>query len=105
MNTVGTDNVSTSEEEIETKKPAVPPRTRATYDNGQPPVIPRRHLNNKEKTKGEENENILRMSNFTFFNVQKVLMAYLSYESNSFDGFELILLLFSISNDTIMHLF
>ncbi|XP_068901374.1 mitogen-activated protein kinase-binding protein 1-like isoform X6 [Tenebrio molitor] len=54
LNTVGVDNVSTSEEEIEVQptKPAVPPRTRATYENGPPTVTPRRHLNNKDKTKG-----------------------------------------------------
>ncbi|RZC39841.1 hypothetical protein BDFB_009566, partial [Asbolus verrucosus] len=51
LNTVGVDNVSTSEEEIEMPpaKPAVPPRSRASYD-GTPTATPRRHLNNKDKS-------------------------------------------------------
>lgn len=56
LNTVGVDNVSTSDEDVEVipVKPAVPPRSRWTnYENGPPAVTPRRQLNNKEKVKGE----------------------------------------------------
>ncbi|EFA05055.2 WD repeat-containing protein 62-like Protein [Tribolium castaneum] len=51
LNTVGVDNVSTSDDEEVVQKPAVPPRNRMSY-NGPPAVTPRRHLNNKEKSKG-----------------------------------------------------
>ncbi|KAL3271989.1 hypothetical protein HHI36_022458 [Cryptolaemus montrouzieri] len=53
LNTVGVDNISTSDEELETVvKPVVPPRNRQSlFENGHPTVVPRRHLNNKDKTK------------------------------------------------------
>ncbi|KAJ8956105.1 hypothetical protein NQ318_016559 [Aromia moschata] len=47
INTIGTtDNISTSDDEL----PTAPPRSR-NYDNGQPTITPRRHLNNKEKSR------------------------------------------------------
>lgn len=47
LNTVGTiDNISTSDDEM----PTAPPRSR-NYDSGQPSITPRRHLNNKEKSR------------------------------------------------------
>ncbi|KAK9872811.1 hypothetical protein WA026_019595 [Henosepilachna vigintioctopunctata] len=53
LSTVGVDNVSTSDEELESVvKPIVPPRNRqSSFENGHPSAVPRRHLNNKEKTK------------------------------------------------------
>ncbi|KAL3279510.1 hypothetical protein HHI36_017019 [Cryptolaemus montrouzieri] len=53
LNTVGVDNISTSDEELETVvKPVVPPRNRQSlFENGHPTVVPRRHLNNKDRTK------------------------------------------------------
>lgn len=55
LNTVGVDNISTSDEESEpVVKPAVPPRSRpGNFENGHPSVVPRRLLNNKEKTRGK----------------------------------------------------
>lgn len=54
LNTVGVDNISTSDEELEpVVKPVVPPRNRqGNFENGHPSVVPRRLLNNKEKTRG-----------------------------------------------------
>lgn len=54
LNTIGVDNISTSDEEIEhiPTKPAVPPRSRVSYT--APTVAPRRQLNNKEKNKGKK---------------------------------------------------
>ncbi|XP_045468503.1 mitogen-activated protein kinase-binding protein 1 isoform X4 [Harmonia axyridis] len=51
LNTVGVDNISTSDEELEpVVKPVVPPRNRqGSFENGHPSVVPRRFLNNKEK--------------------------------------------------------
>ncbi|KAJ8981871.1 hypothetical protein NQ317_008218 [Molorchus minor] len=49
INTIGiTDNISTSDDDLPT--PTAPPRSR-NYDNGQPAITPRRHLNNKEKSR------------------------------------------------------
>lgn len=49
LSTVGVDNLSTSDDEIEAP-PSVPPRSRLTW-NGAPSVTPRRNLNNKERSK------------------------------------------------------
>lgn len=50
LNTVGTtENVSTSDEET----PTAPPRTRTLENGNAPMAIPRRYLNNKEKSRGE----------------------------------------------------
>lgn len=56
LNTVGTiDNISTSDDEM----PTAPPRSR-NYDNGQPSITPRRHLNNKEKSRGKHRQSFCR---------------------------------------------
>ncbi|KAL3271990.1 hypothetical protein HHI36_022458 [Cryptolaemus montrouzieri] len=66
LNTVGVDNISTSDEELETVvKPVVPPRNRQSlFENGHPTVVPRRHLNNKDKTKGKIHYYYIVMSYF-----------------------------------------
>ncbi|CAG9861239.1 unnamed protein product [Phyllotreta striolata] len=50
LNTVGTtDNISTSDEDA---PPTAPPRNRPiSFDNGPPSIVPRRHLNNKDKNR------------------------------------------------------
>ncbi|XP_045468505.1 mitogen-activated protein kinase-binding protein 1 isoform X6 [Harmonia axyridis] len=58
LNTVGVDNISTSDEELEpVVKPVVPPRNRqGSFENGHPSVVPRRFLNNKEKMRVSNNK-------------------------------------------------
>ncbi|CAH0549034.1 unnamed protein product, partial [Brassicogethes aeneus] len=56
LSTVGVENISTSDDDIDSKKPTAPPRTRSgNYENNNMPhVTPRKHLNNnnnKEKSK------------------------------------------------------
>lgn len=62
LNTVGTiDNISTSDDEM----PTAPPRSR-NYDSGQPSITPRRHLNNKDKSRGKYRQFFVKISFLCF---------------------------------------